>query len=114
MTDPEVVSREVVYEAPIFTVVRSRLRTEAGDELDRTVVEHNGAVALIAIDEDGRWLLVRQFRLPVQGELLELPAGTREPGEPPEVTALRELREETGYTADSVVHLGGAWMAPGF
>ncbi|MEX2373826.1 MAG: NUDIX hydrolase, partial [Dehalococcoidia bacterium] len=66
------------------------------------------------IDEDGRWLLVRQYRHPTGATLLEVPAGTRNEGEPPEATAAREVREETGYAAGSLVRLGGTFTAPGF
>ena len=80
----------------------------------RATVRHPGAVALVVLDDEGRWLLVEQYRHPAAQRLLEIPAGTREPGEAPDVTAHRELREETGYDADSLVRIGGAWMAPGF
>ena len=57
---------------------------------------------------------MRQYRVPAARELLEIPAGTLEPGEEPLATAHRELREETGYAADRLEPLGGTWMAPGF
>ncbi|MPZ98858.1 MAG: NUDIX domain-containing protein [Dehalococcoidia bacterium] len=94
--------------------MRSRIRFPDGVEIERVSVIHPGAVALVAVDEDGRWLLVRQYRHAARAELLEVPAGTREPDEAPEATAAREVREETGYAAGALVRLGGAWMAPGF
>ncbi len=110
---PEVASSEVIFEHKIIRLDRDTIRFRDGHEAERLVVRHPGAVSMIVIDEEGRWLLVRQYRHPAGKPLLEIPAGTREPGEPPEVTAAREVREETGYAAGSLVHLGGAWMAPG-
>ena len=111
---PEVASSELIYENQVIRLDRDVVRYGNGHEAERVVVRHPGAVALIVMEEDGRWLLIRQYRHPAGQPLLEIPAGTREDGEPPEVTAAREIREETGYAARSMVHLGGAWMAPGF
>lgn len=111
---PEVVRSETVYSGRLFDVAHATIRLPDGSEVVRASVEHPGAVSIVALDGQGRWLLVRQYRYPARRELLEIPAGTREPGEAPEVTAARELREETGFAAASLEHLGGAWMAPGF
>lgn len=110
----ELLERETVLEGRPFDVVRHRVRLPDGRERSYQVAEHPGAVALVAIDRDGRWLLVRQFRVAPEREMLEIPAGTREPGEEPDVTAARELREETGFAAGVLERLGGTWMAPGF
>lgn len=111
---PEVLASERVYEGRVFDIDHDTIRFPDGAEAVRATVAHPGAVALVVIDAAGRWLLVEQYRHPARARLLEIPAGTREPGESPEVTAHRELREETGYDAESLVRLGGAWMAPGF
>ena len=102
----------MIFRHKIIELARDTVRFPDGHEAERVVVRHPGAVALIAIDECGRWLLVRQYRHPTGKALLEIPAGTREPNERPESTAARELREETGYAAASIIHLGGARMAP--
>jgi ADP-ribose pyrophosphatase len=78
------------------------------------VIEHRGGVTLVALDPDGRLLLVRQYRHAVGRELLELPAGTLDAGEAPEVCAQRELQEETGYRAGRLERLGGFYTAPGY
>ncbi len=111
---PEVASSELIFENKIIRLDRDMVRFQDGHEAERVVVRHPGAVALIVMEADGRWLLIRQYRHPAGQPLLEIPAGTREDGEPPEETAAREVREETGYAAGSIVRLGGAWMAPGF
>ena len=111
---PEHLGGERVYEGPLFSVVHDRQRLPGGGEAERAIVVHPGAVAMLAMDHEGRLLLVGQYRHGPGRRMLEIPAGTREPDEPPEVTARRELREETGYDAGSLVRIGGAWMAPGF
>ena len=111
---PQLVRSEPLAAAGYIRLVRDTIRFPNGHEVERAVVEHPGAVALVVVDAAGRWLLVRQYRHPVRRHLLEIPAGTREPGEAPEQTAAREVREETGYAAGRLVRLGGAWMAPGF
>ncbi|MDA0352037.1 MAG: NUDIX hydrolase [Chloroflexi bacterium] len=111
---PALVSSEVLVEGHIINVERDIIRFHDGHEAERMVVRHPGAIALVVVDDKDRWLLVRQYRHPAGDMLLEIPAGTREPGEPPADTAAREVREETGYAAASLIHLGGTWMAPGF
>jgi ADP-ribose pyrophosphatase len=81
---------------------------------EREIVEHPGAVAIVSIDTEGYLTLVRQLREATRGMLLEIPAGTREPGEEPLVTAKRELREECGLTGGTWRKLGGFWTTPGF
>jgi ADP-ribose pyrophosphatase len=114
MITPDVVHSEVVLKSYPFNVVQERLAYPDGRVRERSVVRHPGAVALVAIDAEGRWLLVRQYRHAAGRWLLEVPAGTLEVGEAPETTAARELREETGFAADQLERLGGTWMAPGF
>ena len=111
---PEIISSELVLRSQLFDVVDDRLRLADGREIARISVVHPGAVAIVAIDDQGRWLLVEQYRHGARKRLLEVPAGGREQGESPEATAAREIREETGFAADSIVRLGGAWSAPGF
>jgi len=85
-----------------------------GRETTREIVEHSDCVAIVAIDENGNVLLVKQFRRPVKKALLEIPAGGIDPGEDPVTTVRRELREETGYSPRRVETLGGFYSAPGY
>jgi ADP-ribose diphosphatase len=80
----------------------------------REIVEHPGAVTIVSVDTEGEMAFVRQLREATRRVLLELPAGTREPGEEPLVTAQRELQEECGLTDGTWSRLGGYWTAPGF
>jgi ADP-ribose pyrophosphatase len=111
---PSLVGSEPLGAAGYLTFRRDTIRFPDGHEAERTIVGHPGAVAIIAIDEDGKWLLVRQYRHAARRELLEIPAGTRDEGETPEVTAAREVREEIGYAAGNLVRVGGAYMVPGW
>lgn len=111
---PQTLRSEAVFSGPIFDVVRDTLRFPDGEQFDRLVVRHPGAVGLIVIDDEDRWLLVRQYRHPTGVELLEIPAGGIEPGESPRQTAAREVREETGFAAGSLEPIGGSWMVPGW
>ena len=85
-----------------------------GPVVRREVVRHPGAVAIIALTPEHKLVLVRQYRYAAGRFLLEIPAGTLEPGEDPQDTARRELREETGYTAEKLGSLGAFFSAPGF
>jgi ADP-ribose pyrophosphatase len=81
---------------------------------EREIVEHPGAVAILAVDRDQRVVLVRQLREPARKHLVELPAGTLEEGEEPLATAKRELREETGLTGGDWREVAAFWTTPGF
>ena len=111
---PTTVSTSRKYEGNRISLRVDTARFDDGPEFDREIVEHPGSVVLVPITADGRVLLIRQFRLPAEKVLLEAPAGTREPGEAPEVTAHRELQEEVGYKAGKLIPIGGSWVAPGY
>jgi ADP-ribose pyrophosphatase len=98
-----------VYEGKLFDVV-----VERWGEHEREIVEHPGAVAIVAVDTDELITLVRQRREAARQNLLELPAGTLEEGEQPLESAKRELEEETGLTRGTWRKLGGFWTTPGF
>jgi ADP-ribose pyrophosphatase len=84
------------------------------EENGKQIVEHPGSVAIVAIDEQDRVVLVQQYREPARKQLLELPAGVREEGEQPLETAQRELREECGLHGGEWREVAGAWTTPGF
>jgi ADP-ribose pyrophosphatase len=90
------------------------LTVERWGENEREIVEHPGAVAMVAVDREGYVALVRQLREPARKRLLELPAGTAEPGEEPLATAQRELKEECGLSGGEWRQLAAFWTTPGF
>ncbi|HET9050320.1 MAG TPA: NUDIX hydrolase [Candidatus Dormibacteraeota bacterium] len=108
------VSRRDVYAGRLLRVFEDEVRLDDGTLTRREVVEHRGAVAIVAADDSGRVVLVRQWRHAVGGTLWEIPAGTREIGEEAEATARRELAEETGYVADTWRFLARAAVSPGY
>lgn len=109
-----VLDSQQVYEGRIIAVKVDQVEKANGNATTREIVEHADCVAIVAIDAEGRFLLVRQFRYAVNKDLLEIPAGGIEPDETPEEAVCRELREETGYLPRKVVRLGGFFSAPGY
>jgi 8-oxo-dGTP pyrophosphatase MutT (NUDIX family) len=106
---------EIIYEGKFFTVERARFRHEDGEEVERELVTHPGAVGIVVLDRDQLWF-VRQPREALGSpDLLELPAGKLdEEGESPLDTAKRELAEEIGKQADHWEPLGSFYTSPGF
>ena len=96
-----------------FSVVEVDRQSPDGQIRSRVVVRHPGAVTIIPMVDDDRVCLIRNFRVAVNQPLIELPAGTLEPPEPPEQAAERELREETGYRAGALRELHGFYLSPG-
>ena len=107
-------SREEIYEGPVFTVTKDAIRLPDGREGRRDLVHSYGGVVILPVDEEGNVTLVRQFRYAHGRVLLEAVAGKLEKGEEPYSAALRELREETGLTAEKWDFLGAIETSPGF
>ena len=100
------ISSQRIYEGAIINVRRDTVTSVAGDAY-REIVEHNGAVAIVPITDEGNVIMVKQFRYACGRPVLEIPAGKIDRGEAnPVDVAHRELKEETGYTADKVIYLG--------
>lgn len=112
--DIVVLASERVFEGRIFDVVSESVHLPSGLRQDLTIVDHSGAVAIAALDADGRLLLVRQYRHAAGEWLVEVPAGRVEVGEERAAAARRELEEETGYRAGRWELLREFFAAPGF
>ena len=110
----EVITSEVVYKGHAFNVRRDKIRFPNQNIAQLDIIEHPSAITILPVDKDGQILFVRQYRHAVGKELLELPAGTLDTDETPENCAAREIREETGYAAGTLVNLGEFWLAPGY
>jgi ADP-ribose pyrophosphatase len=102
-----------LLETPRFKVQEVVGRNDRGQEFHKAVIRHPGAVAILPLVGIDAVCLIRNFRISVQRALLELPAGTLEPDEDPARAAVRELREETGYRAESWQHLQSFFPSPG-
>jgi ADP-ribose pyrophosphatase len=104
-----------VFRGWLFSVGHARFTDPDGEPFDRFVVHHPGAVAVVAVDDDGTVTLVRQLRPAVWESVLEIPAGTCDvDGEPLEETARRELAEEAGLQAERMEQLAAVYNTPGF
>ena len=112
--DEQIISTENIYDGKILRLVKHRVKLADGKESYREVVEHAGAVCVVAMNDKDEVLLVRQFRIATGKALLEIPAGKLEPNEDPEECALRELEEETGFRARKIEPLFKAYTSPGF
>ena len=105
---------ERIYDGKVVNLRIDSFELADGREARMEIVEHAEVVHILPVADDGRLLLVRQYRGAVGKELLETPAGGIEPGEDPETAAQRELREETGYRAERFRLLASVYSSPGF
>ncbi len=113
MLKPTPVASNPVHRGRVITVSTETLRYANGREYEIDFVRHPGAAAVVALDDAGRVCLVRQYRHGIEDFMWEIPAGKLDPGEPPEVCAVRELAEETGVAARRWTPLGLYVPAPG-
>ena len=108
------ISGEIKYNGVIVKVRLDDAELINGKIVKREVVEHPGGVTVLPVDEQGCCYCVKQFRYPFHRVMLEAPAGKLEYGEDHRECAVRELSEETGFTADKLVYLGPCCTSPGF
>ncbi len=105
---------EEKHHGRIVNLVLQRIRYASGNETVREIVEHPGGAVALGVFENGEILLVKQFRHPINGEVIELPAGKLDAGEDPLHCAQRELQEETGYASEQWTKLTTMMTTPGF
>ena len=104
---------ETLLTTPKFRVVRETITSDGGKPKTREIIRHPGACVIVPLLDDGRVCLIKNWRIAVGQTLIELPAGTLEPPEPPEKTAERELIEETGFRARKIECLHAFFLSPG-
>ncbi|MGE0598612.1 MAG: NUDIX hydrolase [Dehalococcoidia bacterium] len=114
MPDPRLISTSTAYAGRLFNVTLDTLEMDGGVIAHREIIKHPGAVCMVPVTPEGNLLLVTQYRHAAGRRLLELPAGTLEPGEDPLAAASRELQEEVGRLPGRVEALGGFYVAPGY
>lgn len=114
MASEKTLSTEVVFKGRAVSLRVDTVKTVDGRTSTREIVEHSDCIAVIAVDADGRVLLVKQFRTPLQKELLEIPAGGIDDGEDAEAAVVREMQEETGFRPRKLERLCGFYSSPGF
>lgn len=111
----KITSSKEVYNCGLFRVTEDQaVDKKTGFQIKRSVVRHVGSAVIMAVDQKRRTLLVRQYRLPAEKYLWELPAGRLDPGEKPLQAAKRELKEETGYRARKWTKLASYFVSPGY
>ncbi len=108
------ITSKLVHAGKKYSFKTDEVQLPNGKTTTRDIVDHPGAVAIVPILDDGRILLVKQYRYSAGKDILEIPAGTLEKGEAPDTCARRELSEETGYTAGSMKKILTMYMAPGY
>ena len=108
------ISSEIIYKGKLLDVRRDEVRLPNGNTSTREWIKHPGAVCMIPILPDGKLALIRQYRYPVQKEMIELPAGKLDINENPQECAIRELEEEIGYRSEKITFLTYIHPAIGF
>lgn len=103
-----------MYEGKVITLRVEKVELPDGNSAMRELIKHPGAVAILAITEEEKIVLVEQYRKALDRILIEIPAGKIDPGEKPEITAVRELEEETGYGAKDFTYIQSFATSPGF
>lgn len=111
--EEQTLSTERIYEGRIINLRKDKVTVVNGTS-EREIVEHPGGAVIAAMKDDGRMIMVRQYRKPARRVMLEVPAGKLDPGEEPEAAALRELREETGYRAGKIRFLTRLYPSVGY
>ncbi|TFE03143.1 NUDIX hydrolase [Jeotgalibacillus salarius] len=112
--EEKTISNNVLFEGKIISLQVEDVELPNGKTSKREIIKHPGAVCVIAKTEDNKLIMVEQYRKALERSIVEIPAGKLEPGEMPEVTAERELEEETGYGCSELTHLISFYTSPGF
>lgn len=112
--EEKTIHTEKIYEGKVVKLQVDDVTLPNGKTSKRELIKHPGAVGIIPIKKDKKIVFVEQYRKSLEKSLVEIPAGKLEPGEKPEITAIRELEEETGYTTESLQFVASFYTSPGF
>lgn len=112
--EEKTIHSEHIFDGKVISLKVDDVELPNGKTSKRELIHHPGAVAIIAITKDEKIILVEQYRKALEKSLIEIPAGKLEPGEQPEITALRELEEETGFTTTKLTFVTSFYTSPGF
>ncbi|AKL85040.1 NUDIX hydrolase [Bacillus atrophaeus] len=112
--EEKTIEKEKLFSGKVIDLYVEDVELPNGKTSKREIVKHPGAVAVLAVTDSNKIILVNQYRKPLERTIVEIPAGKLEKGEEPEYTALRELEEETGYTAKKLTKITAFYTSPGF
>lgn len=112
--EEKTVSSDMLFKGRVISLQVDEVELPNGKRGKREIIKHPGAVAVIAITDEGKMIMVEQYRKAMERSLVEIPAGKLEPGEEPLRSAERELEEETGYESAEMKHLISFYTSPGF
>ncbi len=110
----KVTKSDILFKGKVFDLKVDEIEYESGNKGIREIAVHPGGAVIVAVNDDGKIIMVNQFRYPLQKKILELPAGKLDKNEDPYKCAVRELEEETGYKAEKIEKLGQIYTTPGF
>lgn len=109
-----ILKNEVIFRGKVFNTIVTQIEYDSGNKAVREVAEHPGGAVVVPITNDGKIVMVTQYRFPMNKKLLELPAGKLNHDEDSFICAVRELEEETGYKSNNVKELGSIYTTPGY
>ena len=112
--EEKTIQSQPIFKGKVISLKVDDVTLPNGETSKREIVNHPGAVAIIAITSEGKLVVVEQYRKALERSIIEIPAGKLEPGELPEITAARELEEETGYGCNELTYLQSFATSPGF
>lgn len=112
--EEKTIKTEQIFNGKVLSLRVDDVELPNGKYSKRELIKHPGAVAVIAITNENKIVMVEQYRKALEQSLIEIPAGKLEPGEAPSVTAARELEEETGYVSGKMEHIISFYTSPGF
>ncbi|MCD5323076.1 MULTISPECIES: NUDIX domain-containing protein [Pontibacillus] len=112
--EEKTIHTDSIYKGKVISLQVDDVSLPDGNTSKRELIKHPGAVAIIPVTQEGKLVMVEQYRKALERSLVEIPAGKLEPGEGPEETAKRELEEETGYTTDKLEFVTSFSTSPGF
>jgi len=110
----EVTKSDIVFRGKVFDLQVDEITYNSGNKGVRETALHHGGSVIVPVTNEGKLVLIKQFRYPLKTKLFELPAGKLFKGEDPQICAVRELEEETGYKAGTISKLGAIATTPGF
>ncbi|WP_019242120.1 MULTISPECIES: NUDIX domain-containing protein [Bacillus] len=112
--EEKTIESQSIFKGNVISLQVDEVQLPNGKKSKREIIKHPGAVAILAITEENKIVVVEQYRKALEKSIVEIPAGKLEPGEEPLVTAARELEEETGYVSETLEHIISFYTSPGF